>query len=73
LLRFFAPARSQGLFFVHLLDAVRFNRHPLPKEVVELELMALYHCGPWDLERVSATRAARDLFVSRMLRKIAGM
>ena len=56
-----------------MLDAVRFNRHPLPREVVELELMALYHCGPWDLERVSATRAARDLFVSRMLRKIAGM
>lgn len=52
------------------MDAVRYQRHPVPHEVTELELMELYHCGPWDLERVDMVKAARHLFISEMLRKI---
>jgi hypothetical protein len=56
-----------------LTDAVRYKRGTPPAEVMELELMQLYHCGPWDLARVGAVPAARHLFVSRMLREIARM
>jgi hypothetical protein len=55
------------------MDAVRYDRHPVPREVVEQELMALYHCGPWELHQVDAVRAGRDLFISRMLSKIRRM
>ena len=52
---------------MYLLDAVRYGRHPTPRAVSELELMRLYHCGPWDLARVDLVQAARHLFTARML------
>jgi hypothetical protein len=53
-----------------LLDAVRYGRHVTPAAVIELELMQLYHCGPWDLARVEMVQAARHLFTARMLDEI---
>jgi len=52
------------------MDAVRYKRHPVPHEVTDLELMDLYHCGPWDLERIDMTQAMRHLMISNMLAKI---
>lgn len=56
-----------------LLDAVRYGRHPTPSAVIELELMRLYHCGPWDLEKVDLVTGARHLFVARMLDEMRRM
>ena len=55
------------------MDAVRYKRYPVPREVTDLELMGLYHCGPWDLERVDLVQAARHLFIAAMLRDINRM
>lgn len=64
---------TQGKFFVWVMDAVRYGMHPVPAEVTELELMDLYHCGPWDLDRVDFVKAGKHLFLSEMLAKIRSM
>ncbi len=52
------------------MDAVKYKRGAVPREVIALRLCELYHCGPWELERVDGVTAYRHLVLRGMLREI---